>query len=208
VEPSALQRRLAFGLIVVVLAGLATYLLGNAAHGAGQPADRPAATATSSSPAPSIAASLPAASASGTPGTDIYRWLPFSRDGLAAAASVARRFGAAYGTFSYQLTPAQYASGLQSLCSAALASRIEAAYAAPGVAAARAAAHQVSVGTASIQSIRSFGPSSLTFVVQVTEKQTSASGPGSDVTSFALTLTGGGASWQVTDIELASLGNA
>jgi hypothetical protein len=208
VEPSALQRRLAFGLIVVVLAGLATYLLGTTAHSAGQPPGRPAATATPGGSASSSAPSLPAPSASGTRSPDIYRWLPFTRDGLAAAASVARRFGAAYGTFSYLQTPAQYANGLQGLSSAALDSRIEAAYAAPGVAQARAAAHQGSAGTASIQSIRSFGPSSLTFVVQVTEKLTTASGPNSVVTLYALTLTGDGASWQVTDIELASLGNA
>jgi hypothetical protein len=206
VEPSALQRRLTFGLIVVVLAGLATYLLGTTAHSARSPAGRPAPTARPGSAASSP--SLPVPSASGSQAPDIYRWLPFSKDGLAAAASVARRFGAAYGTFSYLQTPAQYAGRLQGLCSAGLDGQLEAAYAAPGVTAARSKARQVSVGTASIQSIRSFGPSSLTFVVLVTEKLTTASGPNSAVSSYAVTVTGGGASWQVTDIELASLGNA
>jgi hypothetical protein len=208
VEPSALQRRLTFGLIVVILAGLATYLLGTTAHGAGKPSGRPAPTGTPARATSSSAPSLPGPSASGSHAPDIYRWLPFSQDGLAAAASVARRFGAAYGTFSYLQTAAQYASPLRGLCSAALAGQVEAAYAAPGVAAARAKARQVSLGTASIQSIRSFGPSSLTFVVQVTEKLTTASGPDSVVTSYALTLTVGGAGWRVTDIELASLGNS
>lgn len=128
--------------------------------------------------------------------------------GLAAAASVARKFGDAYGTFSYTETAAAYVATLQPLTSASLVGQIEAAYSLPSMAAARSTAKQVSTGTAVIESIRAFGPTSLTFVVSITEQQTTASGSSSTVTSYALTLTGGGSAWQVTDIELAQLGNS
>ncbi len=209
-ESAPLQRRVTFGLIVLVLLGLAVYLVSPAARGSGRPAPArtprsvrsPVAVAPAQSPQP--AASVPTSAG----GPDIYQWLPFSQAGLAAAASVARKFGGAYGTFSYTETAAAYVAPLQPLTSASLVGQIEAAYSLPSMAAARSRANQVSTGTAVIESIRAFGPTSLTFVVSITEQQTAASGSSSTVTSYALTLTGGGSAWQVTDIELAQLGNS
>jgi hypothetical protein len=211
-EPSALQRRIAFGLIVFVLAALGAYLVGPAAHGSGRTGKPPAgpyATPPVTSPA---AASPPASAASpGTAGQPdppgIYQWLPFTQAGLAAAASAAQRFGDAYGTFSYTQDADAYVAPLQPVASAQLIGQIRAAYSVPGVAAARSQARQVSAGTAVIVSIRAFGPTSLTFVVQVTQHLTTTSGRSQDVTGYAITLTGTGSDWQVTDIELASAGN-
>ena len=47
----------------------------------------------------------------------------------------------------------------------------------------------------------------LTFVVVITERITDSTGQSQQVTNYAVTLTGGGTSWQVSDIELASAGN-
>jgi hypothetical protein len=213
VEITPLQRRVTFGLIVFVLVALGAYLIGPLTHSSGSPQPR-----TSAPPRPAAGATVSPASAQPTPAgrppsasaasPDIYQWLPFSPAELGAAAARVRQFGAAYGTFSYTETPAAYAATLTPLTSAALAAQIKVAYELPGVAAARSSARQVSAGSSLIQSLRAYGPGSLTFVVQVTENMTTASGPNRQVTSFAITLTGSGSGWQVTDIELASAGNS
>jgi hypothetical protein len=210
------QRRIAFGVIVLVLVGLAAYLIGPA-RGASQAAPPhrgsqpgPAAPPSSepdpvpSSPGPAVTG--PATSTGD--GADIYQWLPFTQAGLTAAATVALKFGTAYGTFSYAETATAYVAPMQSLCSVALAGQIQAAYSLPGVAAARSRSRQVSSGRATILSIRAFGPSSITFVVQIAQHQTATSGSSNVVTSYSVTLTGSGSAWQVTDIELAAAGNS
>lgn len=201
---SPLRRRLAFAAIVCALVGLGAYLIGPVAHHSRPPA-RPAAANTphpsalpSTAPVPATSAQLP----------DIYQWLPFTQSGLAAAASIAVRFGDAYGTYSYTQTPAAYAATLRSLCSSALAQQVEAAYSVPGVTSARDSSKQVAVGAATVESIAAFGPTSITFTVQITQKTTATSGSSQQDTDYTLTLTGNGTSWQVTSVELASVGNS
>lgn len=208
-----MQRRVTFGLIVFVLVALGAYLIGPLAHSSGSPQPHRTASShrppsTGLSPSPSAASQQPASGAGVESGPDIYQWLPFTQAELGSAATRVRQFGAAYGTFSYTETAAAYVATLAPLTSASLAAQIKAAYQLPGVAAARSSAHQVSAGRAVIQSLRAFGPDSLTFVVQITENMTTTSGPKQQVASFAITLTGGASAWQVTDIELASAGNS
>jgi hypothetical protein len=201
ISPAA--RRLIFGLIVCALAGLGAYLIGPTAEGAGSPA-RKHASAPSARVQPTFAATSGA-----TPGRpDIYQWLPFTPAGLAAAASVVVKFGDAYGSYSYAENAAAYVVPIVPIASAQLVSQIEAAYSVPGVAAARVTGKQFSVGTATIASIRAFGPSSLTFLVQVSQQLTDTAGRSQQSTVYAVTVTGSGASWQVTDVELASAGNS
>lgn len=200
-ELSPLQRRAAFGLVVLVLAALGAYLLGPVAHGAGRPR----------SPERSTPPARPGQFASTAPlaaGPNIYQWLPFTQAGLAAAASVVVRFGDAYGTFSYTQDASAYGAPMRPYTAPQLLAQIEAAYAAPGVAAARTGGKQVSAGSAVIESIRGFGATSLTFVVQVTQQLTDLSGRSQTAASYAVTVTGNGTSWQVSDIELASAGNS
>jgi hypothetical protein len=207
-------RRLIFGLIVCVLVGLGAYLLGPVARGAGRPASNHttpparASTAQASTAQASTAQGAPATApvAAGRP--DIYQWLPFTQAGLAAATSVVVRFGDAYGSYSYTQTAAAYTALLAPITSPQLVSQIEAAYSAPGVAALRVGGKQVAVGTATIASIRAFGPSSLTFLVQVAQQLTDTSGGSQHSTVYAVTVAGSGTSWQVTDVELASAGNS
>jgi len=211
-EFSPLQRRLVFGLIVVVLVGLAAYLIDTAVRRAGRSATPPLRAHTSTTsprPAVPLPTTQPVAGASPAVGApDIYQWLPFSQAGLSAASSVALRFCSAYGTFSYTETAAAYVGPLRTLSSQTLASQIEAAFSLPGVAAARVRDRQISAGSAAIKLIRSFGPHSLTFVIQITEKQTDNTRPNVTATTYAVTLTGSASSWQVTDIELALAGNS
>jgi hypothetical protein len=221
-ELTAAQRRIVFALVVLVLAGLGAYLLtttghrtaaSGAAHGSGAgqgaggaapPASTPpAASAPVTSPPASPTATTPADSRA----PDIYQWLPFTRSGLASAAAVAVKFGTAYGTFSYTEKTTAYVGSMRSLITSQLSGQISAAYAAPGVATLRARRKQVSAGSARITSLRAYGPSSLTFVVSVTEQITATKGSGPLTTSYAVTLTGGDTSWQVSGLEYEGAGN-
>ena len=59
-----------------------------------------------------------------------------------------------------------------------------------------------------ISSLRAFGPSSMTFIVTAAQRLATASGVSSGSTQYAVTVTGSGSSWQVSDIELESAGNS
>ncbi len=134
-DSSPVWRRVTFAVIVCVLVALGAYLLGPVAHRQAQRSDQPGAGASPHPLASQVAAST-APSSTGQP--DIYQWLPFTQSGLSAAAAVVTRFGNAYGTYSYALSASAYAASLQPVTSPSLIGQIEAAYAAPGVAAARA----------------------------------------------------------------------
>jgi len=202
-EFSPAARRLLFGLIVCALAGLGAYLIGPAAHGAGS-STRQGGSASKS--ANGGTAAIVNAAARGR--SDIYQWLPFTPTGLDAAASVVVKFGDAYGSYSYGQSATAYVAPIVPITAPQLVSQIEAAYSVPGVAATRLTAQQVAVGTATIGSIRAFGPSSITFLVQVSQQLTDTAGRRQQSTVYAVTVTGSGTSWQVTDIELATAGNS
>lgn len=200
-DASPAARRVAFAIIVCALAALGAYVLGPLAHG-GTRGAKPPAVSPRPKPVPSRSGVRTAAKAS------IYQWLPFTQAGLSAAAQTAVRFGNAYGTYSYTEDGAAYVAPLQPVASAQLVGEVEAAYEAPGVAATRQGEQQVSLGATTIDSIRAFGPGSLTFVVLVAQQITSTVGRSQQATEYAVTVTGSGASWQVSDVELASAGNS
>jgi hypothetical protein len=204
-DPSPLRRRTAFGLVVTAFSVLGAYLLGPSMHGATRTDSRQTGHLLGSRPGP---ARPPAASSPEPSGPNIYQWLPFTQAGLAAAASVAARFGDAYGTFSYTESGSAYAATMQAVTAPELLAQIKAAYTTPGVASARTRAEQVAVGSTTVDSIRGFGPASVTFVVQVSQRLTDRSGHSLGSTSYAVTLTGTGTNWQVSAVELASAGDS
>jgi hypothetical protein len=206
------QQKAAFVLIVVVLAALGYYLVVPALtrahdhnHAAG--ASTPAASAseqpaTASAPPPVVTASPAAAQ-----GVNIYAWLPFTQQDLADAASVATQFSVDYDTYTYTETASAYIGTMGGLITGELAATLKTAYDTPGVATLRTGQKQVSTGTAAINSLRAFGPSSLTFIVTAGQRLVSAKGTTSGSTQYAVTVTGSGTSWQVSDIELESAGD-
>jgi hypothetical protein len=162
------------------------------------------------SPAASAPSTAPATPASPTPAgsaPDIYQWLPFSQTDLAKAASVTEAFGAAYDTFSYQESTSNYLASLRGLTTSQLSATLARAYGTPGVASQRTQQHQVSSARTTINSIRTFGPGSLTFVVTIVQTIRTKQGKSRSNGHYAVTLTGNGQSWLVNDIELASAGN-
>jgi hypothetical protein len=207
VELSPRQRRAAFAIIVIALAALGYYLVTPAVtHSAGRAKptalSTPAAPATATTPAPTETASSPPAGS-----VNIYAWLPFTQQDLATAASVAVRFSVDYNTYSYTESAAAYVAKMTGLITGELATTLRASYSTPGVVSTRTSQQQVSTGTAAINSLRAFGPSSLTFVVNTTQHLESSHGTSNGSAQYAVTLTGSGSSWQVSDIELSSTGN-
>lgn len=201
-ELTTVQRIAAFAVVVLVLAGLGVYLFLPRSSAA---TDGGASHLQSPSPTPSPSSVSPGPSGQAMP--DIYQWLPFTKAGLASAATVTTEFATDYGTYSYSETAQAYLAPMRSLMSDQLAAVLGRAFAAPGLAGTRASSKQVATATAGILTLRAFGPTSLTFVVAISQRITSTKGSHKQVTNYAVTLTGTGSSWQVSDIELASVGN-
>ena len=81
-------------------------------------------------------------------------------------------------------------------------------YSVPGVASLRSGKRQVSTATAVINSMRAFGPSSMTFVVTISQQIAGTGGTSQTTTQYAVTVTGSGSNWQASDVELAAAGNS
>jgi hypothetical protein len=201
------QRKFAFAGIVVVLAVVGVYLTLPSTGGAGDQKVRrsPAVTA----PAGPIT-SPPGISASISPQNfDIYRLLPFSQSDFAAAADVAQRFTTMYGTYRFDEDPKAYIARLQGLVTDDLRTQLEKASATPGVIDQRKQDQVVAQGSASIDSIRTFEPNSIIFLVTGRQQVTKGGGAAStDSVQYAVTVSKNAASWQVFAVEPASTGQA
>jgi len=210
VDLSPGQQKAVFALVVVVLAALGYWLIVpkmSHSHAQAQPSPNPSATQSVPSPpasAPPTATTSPASAS----GVDIYSWLPFTQQDLAAAAAVTERFLVDYNTYSYTESAASYVGRMNGLITTQLASTLRGLYSQPGVAKVRTDQRQVSTGTAVINSIRAFGASSLTFVATGTQHLTTSKGASSGSAQYAITVTGSGSSWQVDNIELSSVGQS
>jgi hypothetical protein len=205
VDLSPGQQKAVFAVIVIALAALGYYLVVPAlshSHGHAQAAATPAATPSQPPPVPTVTTSPAAAT-----GVNIWSWLPFTQQDLAQAASVTTRVAVDYDTFSYTETPDAYVAQMGGLITAELAATIKEGYATAGVATLRANEKQVSTGTAAIDSLRAFGPSSLTFIVTAGQRLVSGGKTSTGSTQYAITVTGSASQWQVSDIEPANEGN-
>src|SRR5260370_16808548 len=89
-----------------------------------------------------------------------------------------------------------------------VATRLRGVYSGPGVAKVRNDQKQVSTGTAVIDALRAFGPSSLTFIATGTQHLVTAKGTSNGSAQYAITVTASGASWQVNDIQLSTVGQS
>lgn len=209
------QQKAVFALVVVVLAALGYWLiLPRVSHSGAQA--QPSPSATESVPAPpasagstsagSTSAGAVTATPSATGSVNIYSWLPFTSDGLTAAATVTQEFLADYDTYSYTESAQAYVAKMGGLVTGQLATTLRDLYSSPGVAKVRNDQQQVATATAVINSLRSFGSSSLTFIATATQHLATAKGSSNGSTQYAITVTGSGTSWQVNDIELSSAG--
>jgi hypothetical protein len=208
------QRVLAFVVIVVLLGGTGAYLLipgVRAALGQGSAASpRPTASghpSRSTAPVPTSAPSSSAAPTAAPSAPNIYAWLPFSQSDLAKAAGVTEAFGAAYDTFSYRESAAAYVAPMRNLATPELTGSLARGYSTLGVASQRTKQKQVSTATAVINSLRSFGASSLIFVVTINQRLHTTQGSSPDSSQWAITVVNNAGAWLVNDIEPAQAGN-
>ena len=210
------QRVLAFLSIVLVLGGTGAYLLipgVRAALGQGPQAGpaRPTVSAHPSGSAAPVPSSPPSSSTApaGPAGSspNIYAWLPFSQADLAKAASTTEAFGAAYDTFSYRESAAAYVAPMHNLATTELTGSLARGYSTLGVASQRAKQRQVSTATAVINSLRSFGASSLIFVVTINQRLHTTQGTSQGSLQWAITVVNNAGTWLVNDIEPAQAGN-
>ena len=205
------QQKAVFALVVVVLAALGYWLIVprvSPSHGQARPSPTPAPTESVPSPPASVPSTIVTTTPASAGGVDIYSWLPFTQQGLAAAAAVTEKFLVDYNTYSYTESAVGYVGKMNGLITTQLASTLRGLYAQPGVAKVRTDQRQVSTGTAVINSIRAFGASSLTFVATGTQHLATSKGTSSGSAQYAITVTGSGTSWQVDNIELASVGQS
>ncbi len=221
-ELTPAQRVITFAIVVLLLAGLGVYLFlpkpgGAAAAGSpgktagGQTGARrtertgPGTVTNSPAPPPSSPVTSPSTGPGKAP--DIYSWLPFTQSALGSAAQVTVKFAADYGTYSYQQNTNSYLAPMKPIITGQLEELIGRAYATPGVVTNRDAIKQVAVGSGVITSLRAYGSSSITFIVALTQKITSTKGTKQQSTNYAITVTGSGANWQVSNFEFASAGD-
>jgi hypothetical protein len=209
------QRRVAFIVIVLALAGLGAFLLWpRPSPAASRAASGPTAHAATSAPAP--VPSSPAPPASPVPsgqGVNIYQLLPFSQADLTEAAGVVRRFCTDYATYSYTESAGSYVGRMRGLVTSELAATLAQDYATPGVAQTRTQQKQTATGSGAITALRAFGASSLTFLVTLSQKTYSTPQSGKTTAhtasgDYAITIARSGSGWQVNDIQLASAGNS
>jgi len=205
------QRRMAFIVIVLALAGLGAFLLWpRSSPAASTPAAHPATSAPA--PAPSSAAA-PASPVPSGPGVNIYQLLPFSQADLTDAAGVVRRFCSDYATYSYTESADSYVGRMRGLITPELAATLAQDYSTPGVAKTRTQQKQTATGSGAITALRAFGASSLTFLVTLNQKTSSTPQSGKTTAhtasgDYAITIARSGSGWQVNDIQLASAGNS
>jgi hypothetical protein len=203
------QQKLAFAVIVVILAGLGIYLiLPDTTSG---PHAVTPTTSVSATPAATGAVAPPQTTATPAPqagsAVNIYQWLPFSQNDLASAALAATQAAGYYDTFSYTESAATYGSRLSNLATSQYLQVLESDYGTYGVAKQRTTDKEISTASAVINSLRSFAPSSFTFVVTINQHIQQVSGASSPTGQFAVTVVNTGGTWRVDQIQLASAGN-
>lgn len=201
------QRKLAFAGIVVALAFVGIYLtLPSPGSSAKHPTSRPTAVGDTGVPAgPST--TPPGISTSISPDTfDIYRLLPFSKQDFAASADVGQRFMVAYETYRFDETPQAYAQRFQGLATTDLLNQLVQDSAAPGRIDQRKRDQEVAQGSATIDSVKTFGPTSITFLITGHQQLTKTSRTTQVNQQFAVTVARVGTSWETYSVELSNIG--
>lgn len=116
-------------------------------------------------------------------------------------------FGAAYDTFNYRESAAAYVAAMRNLATSELTGSLARGYSTLGVASQRTRQRQVSTATAVINSLRSFGASSLIFVVTINQRLHTTQGTSQGSSQWAVTVINNGGTWLVNDIEPSQAGN-
>jgi hypothetical protein len=210
------QRRLAFVVLVLALAAVGIYLTVPSGAAPGRPAGgAPSPGAGTGVPAGSTPTPSPAtpvargASPSPSPsGFDIYPLLPFDRAEFAAAADLARRFTAAYGTYRYDEEPRAHLARLDGMMSPDLRAEVERGAASPGLIEQRKQEQAVATSEATVDSIRDVEKSSIIFLVTGRQQVTRTGNSSETKAQYAVTVSREGSDWKVYSFQPAEAGQA
>ncbi|MEV4803641.1 hypothetical protein AB0K18_26865 [Nonomuraea sp. NPDC049421] len=189
------RRGVAFAAVVVVIAAVGIYLTMWPDTPDQEPAEPPAARATSSA----VVSSTPLATASAAP-FDVYSYLPMSKEQLAAAADLAERFTAEYGTFRFDEDPAAYAARLKAYTTPELGNTLARTLTSAGTVEQNRNDQIVSTATADLKEIRQVEKNSIVFVVTATRQIAAQSGDKQASEEYAVTVSQSGSDWRIYDI--------
>ncbi|RAY14400.1 hypothetical protein DPM19_15695 [Actinomadura craniellae] len=139
---------------------------------------------------------------------DIYRLLPFSRDDFAAAADLAQRFTAAYGTYRFDEDPKVYVDRLGGMVTEELRAELARGASAPGLLDERRQEQVVAAGTATLDRIRDVENNSVIFLVTGQQRVTRSGEEAQERRQYAVTVSRDGGSWRVYAFEPADVGQA
>ncbi|QFY12720.1 hypothetical protein GBF35_44625 [Nonomuraea phyllanthi] len=198
------KRGVAFAALVVVIAAVGIYLTMWPDSG-DDLAESPQETAAVASASAPPASRTPLATASAAP-FDVYAYLPMTKEQLSAAADVAERFTAAYGTFRYDEDPAAYASRVKAYTTPELGNQLTRTITSAGTVEQNRDDQIVSTATAGLKEIRQIEKTSIVFVVTATRQVAAKSGDRQVTEEYAVTVSQSGADWRIFDILPASEG--
>jgi hypothetical protein len=202
------RRGLVFAGVVVSLAAVGFYLTvwpGPAEPPGTEPVPAPTTAPASTAASSAGPESKPTATAAEAP-FDVYSYLPLSREHLAAAADVARRFIASYGTFDYKEEPAAYADRLRGFSTTRFGEVLARSVTSPGSVQQNRDDQVVAEGTARLKGIRQVDEGSVIFVVAGTRRVTDRNGTSERTEEYAVTLIPVGDDWRVFDLQPANAG--
>ncbi|GAA3111199.1 MULTISPECIES: hypothetical protein [Nonomuraea] len=189
------RRGVAFAAVVVVIAAVGIYLTMWPDTPDQEQAEPPAARTTGSA----VVSSTPLATASAAP-FDVYSYLPMSKEQLAAAADLAERFTAEYGTFRFDEDPAAYAARLKAYTTPELGNTLARTLTSAGTVEQNRNDQIVSTATASLKEIRQVEKNSIVFVVTATRQIAAQSGDKQASEEYAVTVSQSGSDWRIYDI--------
>ncbi|WP_309485848.1 hypothetical protein [Marinitenerispora sediminis] len=137
----------------------------------------------------------------------VMDWFPFSEEDFQAAATVAQRFGAAYGTIDYTQSPEAYYDSLAAFTTADYARTVEQSSGAGALWGEMAEQEAVAAGRANVESVRHFDDESIVFVVRTQSIVEGGDSAASDLGDFAVTMVRERGEWRVFDFQPAEAGN-
>ena len=138
---------------------------------------------------------------------DVIGWFPFTEAEFQAAGATAKAFAEAYGTIDYSESPESYYASMEELAADEYAEVLSDENRAGAFWAEMSEAQAVALGRAEVESIRTFGADSITFVVTAQSiTETGEAEFDEDLGEFAITVIKEGGSWEVFDFQPGDAG--
>ena len=138
---------------------------------------------------------------------DVIGWFPFTEAEFQTAGATAKAFTEAYGTIDYSGSPESYYASMEALAADEYAEVLSDENRAGAFWEEMSEAEAVAQGRAEVESIRTFGADSITFVVTAQSiTETGEAEFDEDLGEFAVTVIKEGGSWEVFDFQPADAG--